>query len=86
MPSETIPNGPVREAVLRSGISLAELARRMGYMRPDSTPLRRSLGLVAYVDVKRHRAAGRWTQPSITYEMAERICEAAGIDPVDVGC
>ena len=76
-----VPVAPLREAFLRSDVTASELARRLGWVRPDSSRVGRQLGLLQSCD-------GRTRQPYIrettTYERALEICAALGIDPVDV--
>lgn len=68
---------PIREAFERSGLTLTEVARRLGWTRPDQPRIGRALGY--------HRDHGRLRQ-QVTYETAVQLCRAIGIDPVDVGC
>jgi len=75
-----VPVGPLREAFLTSGISAAELARRLGWTRPDTVRVARQLGL-------RHNHHGHGSRPYLrettSHERALEILEALGIDPVD---
>jgi len=77
-----VPVAPLREAFLRSDVSAGELARRLGWTRPDSMRVARQLGLLQSHD-------GRSRQPYIrettSYERAVEICLALNIDPADVG-
>jgi hypothetical protein len=67
---------PFREAFERSGMSLTELARRMGWSRPDQPKAGRVLGY--------HRDHGRYRQ-KLCHHTAVALCEALNVDPVDVG-
>ena len=76
-----VPIEPLRDAFLRSGLSTHELARRLGWVKPDNARVRRALGL--YPDRN-----GRGTQPRLrettSYDRALAIADALGIDPADV--
>ncbi len=73
---------PIAEAVLKSGVSRAEIARRLGWSKskPDTWRVSRMLGLVEGQD-----GYGRRYQEFMDYDNAVKICQAADIDPVDVG-
>lgn len=70
----------LQQARQDSGLSITELARRMGWIRttPDSSRMRKQLGLA-------DQAAGRRPIKSVTYERAIAMLEAMGFDPVDYG-
>jgi len=75
-----VPVAPLRKALLESGVSTSELARRLGWVRPDSSRVARQLGILSNVD-----STGRsYVRETTSYERALEICEALGIDPVDV--
>lgn len=87
---EYIPNAPIREAVLAamrrdpelrfSAIaSWCGIMRTRGGDRPDSTNLKRMLGL------RPHSGSTKMVGKNIKYDMAVRIVREIGIDPVDVG-
>lgn len=61
------------------------IAERLGWYTPagciDSPRVRRVLGLVPYPDGRR----GPRVRTRVTEDMAERLCEAMDLDPVDVG-
>jgi hypothetical protein len=65
---------PVREVVEASGVTLYEVARRIGY---DETPRRRRNG--------ERRVRRMLDQGQVSRANAVRILAAAGCDPVDVG-
>lgn len=84
----SVPVGPLAEAVQRSGIPYAEIALRCGWTRNergkkrggDATRLRRRLGIAEYTTRgKKHR------QQFISYENAAIIAEAINVDPFEVG-
>lgn len=59
--------------------SWGELCRRLGWVqvKPDTSRLKRTLGLSPNSEGK--------LQESVNYETALLLCEALGLDPVDVG-
>lgn len=77
-----VPTEPLRRAFQESGLTAYELAQRLGWARPDTGRVKRTLGL--QLD---HN--GRGTNPRLrqttSYERAAEIAIALGIDPVDVG-
>jgi hypothetical protein len=77
---ERVAVDPIREAFERSGVSADEVARQLGWMRPDGTRVRRQLGLITTYDGR-----GRRVQQTIGRERALEIAEVLGVDPVDVG-
>lgn len=87
-----VSNQPLREAWEASGLPLAELAKRMGYIyvskndgreRSDAGAVQAALGL------KRCKVRGkspRWTiRKRMREDTALRYLEAMHLDPVDVG-
>jgi len=76
-----VPLEPLRDAFLRSGVSASELARRLGWVRPDSERVRRSLGLKLDQNSRGYPPRLRETT---SYERALAIADALGIDPSDV--
>jgi len=75
-----VPVAPLRQALLDSGVTTSELARRLGWVRPDTVRVARQLGILPNID-----GTGRsYTRETTSYERALEICEALGIDPVDV--
>lgn len=88
-PHERVDVAPLRDAVLASGLTLGEIAVRLGWMRRDAkhrhpigdeSRLRRRLGLRPTTSKGKHQ-----TSRYITYETAVKIARAAHIDPVDIG-
>jgi len=77
-----VPVEPLRRAFEESGLTAYELAIRLGWVQPDTSRVRRALGL-------RNDHNGRGTVPRLrqttSYERAAEIAHALGIDPVDVG-
>jgi hypothetical protein len=81
-PRGDVPVGPLREAIERRGLSMAEVARRLDWYerRPDTGRVSRMLGR------SRVLVAGRSTyQQTVTWETAERLVEACDLDPHEVG-
>jgi hypothetical protein len=88
--------GPLREAFVASGLTYGAVCRRIGWMyepgpyarsrsqyapAPDTSRLKRALGILPSVGSKRDpRLSVR-----IDYDIALRIAEAIGADPVDIG-
>jgi hypothetical protein len=77
---------PLREAFEQSGLTLSEVCRRLGWycpkvnrpsLGPDTARLRRALGT-------QHHGRG-YVNRRIGYDLAARIAEAIGVDPVEVG-
>jgi len=68
---------PIREAFLRSGIGPNDLARRLGWMRPDGRRVRRVLGIEQRYD-------GQPLQQHVEPRIARQIADALGLDPVDL--
>jgi hypothetical protein len=76
-----VPVGPIRDAFLRSGVSASELARRLGWTRPDSLRVHRQLGM--HLDTNGHGVPVRHRETT-SMGRAFEILEALGIDPADV--
>ena len=76
-----VPVEVVRDAFERSGISAAELARRLGWTRPDGTRVQRQLGLI---DNRRSRGSRAARRATMTTGRAIEIIEAIGADPADI--
>lgn len=93
---ERIDVAPVRAAVERSGVSIAEIARRLGWLRnsqggrPDVTRVRRALGMADHIQQWRcpHcgeiARTGRTRAQSIDREIAATIVAAIHIAPMEV--
>jgi hypothetical protein len=93
--SDFVDNTLLREAVEREmakpeGPTLATICHRLGWTNakksrpnpsPDTTRLRRRLGHAT----QRMGNGAQGKSKRVQYDVAVRICEAAGIDPVDVG-
>jgi hypothetical protein len=78
-----VPNAPLREAFVASGLSLAELARRLGWVRrqagrelPNGSRVGRALGV-------HDRAEGNGSQSSVALETARQLADALGV-PIPV--
>jgi hypothetical protein len=67
---------PFREAFERSGLTITEVARRLGWTRPDQDRAGKALGL--------HRDHGTY-HSKLCYSTAMELCKALGVDPIDVG-
>lgn len=76
-----VPTEALRRALEMSGITAAELARRLGWMRPDSMRVNRQLGVIPGSNGHGYGSRRRET---VTLERAYEILEALGVDPVDV--
>ena len=66
--------GPFADAFQRAGLSINELARRLG---TSDAAARRTLALAP-------ETTGKY-RTSIGYETAVKLCRALGLDPVEVG-
>lgn len=75
-PRPPVPVGPLREAFVRSGLTYAEVARRMGC---NEAWVGRTLGSrsVPYPPFRSPRG--------VEYKTAVALCRAMNLDPVDVG-
>jgi hypothetical protein len=87
-----VSNRPLREAWEASGLSLSELASRMGYVykternilpQTNTAPVERALGLKRYG--QRGKSPRRVIQTRMREDVALRYLEAMHLDPVDVG-
>lgn len=82
-----VPNKPLREAFLSSGITATELAWRLGYIRHrgrwvgDEAPVRRALGIHAH---STHGYPKR-LQEHMGEKLALRYAEALNLDPHELG-
>lgn len=79
-----IPNAPLREAFLASGLSASEVARRVGWSKDgwvDASRVRRTLGLTDDRGVKGYRSR----RAMIAAETAANLAEAIGVMPWEVG-
>ena len=78
--STMVPTEVLRRAFADSRLTPGEVARRMGWLRPDSQRVRRYLGL-----------SPQWYQGSpyqartTSYHTAVELVRAMGLDPVDYG-
>jgi NADH/NAD ratio-sensing transcriptional regulator Rex len=72
---------PFHKAFQASGLSKAEIARRVGC---DEARVRRMFGAYRYLyrDGKRY---GPYKQTHVTHDVAERLADALGLDPFEVG-
>jgi hypothetical protein len=75
---------PLREAFLRSGLTASEVCRWLGWLRtdggPDTSRLKRALGLMAMTDHGQTRCARR-----IGVDRAALIADALSLAPHEVG-
>jgi hypothetical protein len=77
-----VDNTLLRDAVLRSGYTIQEIANAAGVK--DDTTIRRQLGLAYSQRVKRGEVS--YIKASrLPYDRAVVICRAADLYPVDVG-
>lgn len=72
----------VERAVREGRITLAELARALGYVKNDSAPLKRMLGMKASCG---GQARTRYFQTRMDEQTALKLCYRLGYDPVDWG-
>ncbi len=88
---EWVPNAPIREAVLRAvqrgETNYSQLAVRCGWTRSragstfgETTRLKRHLGLAMSYDAKGDYTL---TTETMRYDVAVKIVDALGLDPVD---
>jgi hypothetical protein len=75
-----IPNEGLRRAVQESDMSLSAIARELGWMTPDTSRVSRALG----ISKGERRRVSEYTS-SIDEELAEKIRQMIGADPIDVG-
>lgn len=68
----------VERAVREGRITMAELARELGYVKNDAAPLKRALGM------KPTNSSGRF-QTKMDEQTAIFLCRRLGYDPVDWG-
>jgi transcriptional regulator with XRE-family HTH domain len=82
---EYVPVAPLREAFLQSGMSLSELARRMGMVRtqPNANQAARTLGLRP--DTNSRDGVRDVPREFVSPRMAQRIADALELDYHDVG-
>jgi plasmid maintenance system antidote protein VapI len=76
-----IPVSVVREPFERSGMSVLGLAKIVGC---DESHIARIMGRRIQYVWKNGRRCGPYERKTISYEMAVRIADALGIDPVDL--
>jgi hypothetical protein len=80
-----IPIAPLREAFERSGLTAAEVARRLDWYdhhgRPDGHRVRRALGMRP---VGFGKGYGNKCIKTTSYERAVMLAEAIGVLPIDV--
>jgi transcriptional regulator with XRE-family HTH domain len=77
-----IPVGPLREAFSRCGKSLAQIAREAGCDPQHVARILSGAGQYVYRSGRRY---GPYFRHAISYEMACKLADAIGVDPVDVG-
>lgn len=82
-PLREVPVGPLRYAFERSGMTKGELARAMGWTRPTIDRLNRALGYRP--DSGSHRLHVRKPREHLSYDLANRLCEAIQADPYECG-
>lgn len=79
-----VPNAPIREAFIKSGISTYDLASHIGWIKgtqggPDTSRVERLLGLRAYKNGRGRKS----TNVSMSEKNALIIIKALHYDPVD---
>jgi hypothetical protein len=92
---DRVPNAPLREAFLASGLSAKVVAERLGWMRrptpatrrrghlADDTRVRSALGLKRSAPSRHGRVPT--VRQTLDYDVALQIARALDLDPVDVG-
>lgn len=82
--TRSVPTEKLRRAFERSGVSKSELAKRMGYVRPNIDRLNRALG---YRPDSNSRPPGvrKECRQFLSYDLAARLCEALQADPRECG-
>lgn len=76
-----VDNEALRHAAQRSGLTNSEIARRAGWMKPDTTRVRYALGMREVPG-----SNGKpYSSTTIDYDAAVALCHAIGCDPVEVG-
>lgn len=84
MPRNLVPNKEIREAFIRSGLNVNDVANFCGWLKndgmPDTTRVGRMLGLV---EATNKRGGGKYFQNQMAESSALQIIEAIGLDPVD---
>ena len=82
--SSRIDVAPLQEAFLRSGLTATELCNRLEWLtpgdRPDTTRLKRALGLLPIAHYGENECARR-----IGIDRAALIADALNVDPFEVG-
>jgi hypothetical protein len=78
-PRDVVPNAPIREAVLDSGVPLGEIAARMGLEKKDTSRIARRLGLADDSGSNGQMYRSR----NIRRPMAVAIIRALHLYPVD---
>ena len=84
--ADRVDVGPLREAIESSDMSIAEIARRMAWFKPDTSRVRRVIGSTPHTSLNRDKSKTyRECARTIAYARAVELAHAADIDPVDVG-
>lgn len=73
---------PLQQAFLASGRNASEVARELGWTRPDGNRVKRVLGLSNY---SQGRGRRRRRRESCSYEMYVEVARAIGVEPADLG-
>jgi hypothetical protein len=76
-----VPIAPLREAFERSGLTAGDVARRLGWMRPDHKRVQRQLGIAP---TSRQSNSNPYYIESTSYARALELAEAIGVSPVEV--
>lgn len=79
-PADCVPVETIQKALADSGLSVNEVARRLGWYRtiPHTVKVRRALGIV--------KSGGSGVkQEAVTYNRAVQLIDAMGLDPVEYG-
>lgn len=84
MSSDLVRTDAFKKAFLESGLTARELAEELGWYtkpHPDGQRVRQALGLV----VEHRKGGGSKFRERVHKELALQLCEALGVDPIDVG-
>lgn len=88
-PRGEIDIAPFRERFIQlynlGEIDFAELARRMGRTRKDTSYVQRMLGFRPAVEVDSRGVKYKKFRKKVEYDTAVKLADALGLDPIDVG-
>jgi DNA-binding Lrp family transcriptional regulator len=79
------PVGPLREAFERSGKSTSDVARGMGWFKPNGDTQEGNVTAVLGLRAVPTRKGCRYVRKTVDIDTAERLAKAIGVDPWEVG-